>query len=126
MIMIFSYFLGQSPYSKLARSSIIDILMDINSVPDQWRTAIKNNGGGYVNHILYWSTMCNPSTGPSDATKVMIESSFESFDNFKAEFTNEAGKLFGSGYVWLCLDSKWQSLVIATSTNQVQFQLCNN
>lgn len=112
------------PESQLARSSIVDILKDLSSVPEKWRTAIQNNGGGYVNHIIYWAAMCKPSANdagddPSDNLRSLIENSFESFEEFKKMFTGQATKLFGSGYVWLCLSNDWQSLVIRTSANQV-------
>ena len=101
----------------------MDILRDVSSVPEKWRTAIKNNGGGYVNHILYWATMCNNNNNnnnkPSDVLKSMIKTSFGSFEEFKEEFTLQASKLFGSGYVWLCLSDEWNSLSIKTTINQV-------
>ena len=52
---------AQEPHSDLARSSILDILARISEVPNEWKTVLRNNGGGFVNHIFYWSTMCpNP------------------------------------------------------------------
>lgn len=98
----------------------MEILTDINTISKKWRTPINNNGGGYVNHIIYWSTMCKPpNPPPSSVLLALIDDSFGSFDNFKHHFTEKALKLFGSGYVWLCLSGNSTSLTIKTTPNQV-------
>ena len=56
---------AQEPHSDLARSSILDILARISEVPEEWKSALRNNGGGFVNHVFYWSTMC-PNPGQSE------------------------------------------------------------
>jgi len=66
--------------------------------------AIRNNGGGYYNHCLFWEVM-SPNGGgiPMGALAAAIDDNFESFDNFKAEFSKAAGARFGSGWAWLCV-----------------------
>ena len=97
--------------------------MDLNSVPQKWQTSIRNNGGGYVNHIIYWVTMCKNPTPPSDALKRIIGRSFGNFEAFKEEFTAHSKKLFGSGYVWLSMSEDLKELSIQTLPNQVQTTL---
>ena len=108
----------QEPSNDFSRSSILEILRNVEQIPDRWQTAIKNNGGGYVNHILYWATMCPEPEAISSNLKSAIERSFGSFENFKEQFTSTAKSLFGSGYVWLCEDGN-SRLFILTSANQV-------
>ena len=97
----------------------MDMLQHLEEVPTQWRTAVKNNGGGYVNHVLYWATMCPAPAGPVGDLARELTSSFGSVDAFKEQFTDNATTLFGSGYVWLCARDDG-TLVIATTSNQVR------
>ena len=94
------------------------MLQNIESVPDKWRAAIRNNGGGYFNHLFYWATMCAGSKGPSEALVNDITRDFDSFETFTNRFTSLATSLFGSGYVWLCEDNHG-NLHITTTVNQV-------
>jgi Fe-Mn family superoxide dismutase len=90
----------------LHNKTLVEILQNINSVPESIRTAVRNHGGGHLNHAHFWNIM-RPNSGnadPTGATLRAIEKSFGTFDDFKAKF-NEAGtKLFGSGWVFLVLD----------------------
>lgn len=104
--------------SSLAGSSIVKILQNIESVPEKWHTAIRNNGGGYFNHLFYWATMCAGSKGPSEALVNVIIRDFDSFEIFTDHFTTLATNLFGSGYVWLCEDAH-DKLHLTTTVNQV-------
>ena len=83
---------------------IDDILANINSVPEDIRTAVRNNGGGYANHKLFWSVM-SPSGGgsPSGALGDAIDDAFGSFSAFKDQLTNAATGQFGSGWGWLTM-----------------------
>ena len=94
--------------NELAFAPIVEILEQVSRVPRQWRQPLINNGGGYVNHIIYWSTMCPaPSSAtPTGSLLVDIENTFGSFSVFRERFTEEAGTLFGSGYVWLCEEAE--------------------
>ena len=113
----------QDPTSPLARSSIVQILQKITEVPETWQVAIRNNGGGFVNHVIYWATMCPGGGGsPSGELLMQISRSFGSYVAFQEHFTSAASKLFGSGYVWLCENAKGD-LVITSSKNQVRVVL---
>uniref|UniRef100_A0A1X7SX77 Superoxide dismutase n=1 Tax=Amphimedon queenslandica TaxID=400682 RepID=A0A1X7SX77_AMPQE len=111
----------QEPQNDLARSSIINILQNLERVPDKWRTTLQNNAGGYVNHIYYWVTMCPK---PGDIPKALlkkIEASFPAgMSEFKNSFTTASLSLFGSGYVWLVTDDEGSISIISTK-NQVLY-----
>ncbi len=95
-----------------------EILRRINEVPDAVRTAVRNNGGGHVNHTMFWQIM-KPNGGgaPTGEIANAIQSSFGSFDAFKTAFNDAGVKQFGSGWAWVTLgqDGKLQ---ISSSPNQ--------
>ena len=79
--------------------SIEDILSDPNL-----STAVRNNGGGFYNHCLFWTVMSPDGGGePTGAVAEAINSAFGSFDSFKDSFSNAAAAQFGSGWAWLCV-----------------------
>ena len=111
----------QEPDSALAQASIAKILWRISEVPSRWQTRLRNNGGGYLNHILYWCTMCRDAwPEPEGELREAIEQQFSNFSNFQTEFSQEAAGLFGSGYVWLCeTDTYPPELKIVSTQNHV-------
>ena len=106
---------------SLWAKSIVEIVEHLSEVPEQWRVALGNNGGGFVNHVFYWEGLCSKPAGaqPTGELATHIQNTFGSFENFKSEFTSAALKLFGSGYVWLCQSKAGQLSIISTS-NQVK------
>ena len=94
--------------------SIEAILADLNAVPEDIRTAVRNNGGGYANHNLFWQIM-GPNGGgePSGALADAINSAFGSFGDFQSAFSAAAATRFGSGWAWLVTDG---GAVSVTST----------
>lgn len=110
--------------AKVTESAMIfELLHRLEDVPDKYRVAIQNNGGGYVNHNLYWSVMSpNPNSDerePTGQIGIDIDEDFGNFSNFKDLFTKEALSLFGSGYVWLCRDvNQNRKLIISKTANQ--------
>jgi Fe-Mn family superoxide dismutase len=104
-------------HPDLAKKSAEDLLTDLNSVPENIRTAVRNNGGGHYNHSLFWQMM-KPSGGgqPSGDLAKAIDSAFGSFSAFKENFGKAALGQFGSGWAWLVLDGK--ALKIEGSPNQ--------
>jgi len=101
----------------LANLSIEDLVRRINEVPENIRTAVRNNGGGHVNHTMFWQMM-GPGKGgaPSGAVGDAIKSSFGSFDSFKEQFAKAATTRFGSGWAWL-IDAGGK-LAIESTANQ--------
>lgn len=82
-----------------------ELLMNLNEVPEDIRIAVKNNGGGVVNHTFFWQTMVPKSGGePSGQLAKEINKQFGSFANFQQKFDDEGLKRFGSGWVWLVKD----------------------
>jgi len=98
----------------LEGKSIEDLLSNL----DLSNSAVRNNGGGYYNHCLFWEIM-SPNGGglPSENLLAAIEKAFGSFDEFKAEFSKAAATRFGSGWAWLCAHSDG-SLEICSTANQ--------
>ncbi len=93
-----------------------DLIRDLNSLPEDIRTAVRNNGGGHVNHTMFWQIM-KPSGGgePTGAVAEAIKSTFNSFANFKTQFNDAGAKRFGSGWVWLVRDGGGKLQVVSTA-----------
>src|SRR5690349_7296732 len=89
-------------HPEIQGKAVEDLLRSIDSVPDDIRTAVRNNGGGYINHALFWEIM-GPNGGgePSGKLADAIKSTFGSFDDFKAKIQAAGGGRFGSGWAWL-------------------------
>ena len=102
---------------SLESKSIIELISDLDSVPEDIRGAVRNNGGGHANHSLFWSIM-GPGKGgePSGALGEAINSTFGSFDTLKDEFTKAGMTRFGSGWAWLSISNG--SLVVSSTPNQ--------
>lgn len=94
--------------------SFEEIFSKVSSLP----VAVRNNGGGYFNHNLFWTVM-KPNGGgkPSGELADAINSAFGSFDKFREEFNNAAATRFGSGWAWLLVDNN-KKLVISSTPNQ--------
>lgn len=90
-------------HPELFKKKIEDLLADLNSVPEDIRTAVQNHGGGHVNHSLFWETLSPTPTKPSVGFLKLLEKTFGSFDVFKAQFNEAALNRFGSGWAWLVL-----------------------
>ncbi|MDO8627631.1 MAG: superoxide dismutase [Candidatus Diapherotrites archaeon] len=101
----------------LLKKTAEQILSDLNSVPEQIRTAVRNHGGGYLNHNLFWEIM-TPNAKPEPTGELLesINKTFGSFTAFKEKFSQTATGLFGSGWAWLTLDKG--ALKIETTPNQ--------
>ena len=91
---------------------------EILSSLDMSNMAVRNNGGGFFNHSLFWSTMSpNGGGSPDDSLSSAINSSFGDFENFKAAFSKAAATRFGSGWAWLCVHSGGK-LEVCSTANQ--------
>ncbi len=102
--------------SPVASWSLKDLIVRLNEVPENIRTAVRNNGGGHINHSAFWETMTpGGSSTPGGALASAIDSTFGSFDTFKATFNDAGVKRFGSGWVWLVLDRGGKLQVVSTA-----------
>jgi len=104
-------------HDQLAAMSVEDLMRNISQIPDDIRTAVRNNGGGHANHSLFWSTM-SPNGGgqPSGDLAAAIDRDLGGFDSFKDAFAKAAATRFGSGWAWLTVaDGK---LEVSSTANQ--------
>jgi superoxide dismutase, Fe-Mn family len=105
-------------HPELGNKSLEDLLRDINSVPDDVRTAVRNNGGGHMNHTMFWQIMKPKGGGPpTGRVGDEIKKTFGSFEEFQKQFNDAGGKRFGSGWVWL-VRSKAGKLEVLSTANQ--------
>ncbi|GEM04396.1 superoxide dismutase [Halolactibacillus miurensis] len=100
---------GHSAFDDL---TVEEILADLNKVPEDIRTAVRNNGGGHANHSLFWTVLGKDGAKePVGDLKQAIDGTFGSFDAFKETFANTAATRFGSGWAWLVVsDGKLEVL----------------
>ncbi len=106
------------PHAKLHSRSIGELIGNLGALPEEVRLAVRNNGGGFYNHSLFWPMM-SPSGGgqPSGSLADAINRDFGSFDEFRASFSQAAATVFGSGWAWLAAD-KANKLHVLKSANQ--------
>ena len=103
-------------HDELASMSVDELLSHMNQVPENIRTAVRNNAGGHSNHSMFWNIM-KPNGGgePTGDLASAIQQAFGSFDAFKTAFNDAGVKRFGSGWTWLVLDSSGKLQVISTA-----------
>jgi Fe-Mn family superoxide dismutase len=98
--------------------SVEEVITRLNEVPESARTAVRNNGGGHLNHSMYWQiTAPNAGGVPTGELAAAISSAFGSFDAFKTAFNDAGTKRFGSGWAWLVID-KSGKLQVTSTANQ--------
>ena len=102
----------------LQTKSAEDLLRNLNSVPEGIRTAVRNNGGGHVNHTMFWKIM-GPNAGgaPTGEIADAIKSTFGDFNTFKEKFNDAGVKQFGGGWAWLVKGADGK-LAITSTPNQ--------
>ena len=106
-------------YPELFHKKAEDLLKDLAALPEDIRNGVKNNGGGFVNHSFFW-TVIEPGKEqniPSGQILEKIKEAFESFDEFKKQFSDSALNRFGSGWTWL-VSNKSGELAIMSTQNQ--------
>ena len=102
-------------HPDLESKSIADLLRTIDRVPEEIRTAVRNNGGGFANHSLFWQVMSPDGGGePSGEVADAINEKFGSFEAFKDEFAGAGSGRFGSGWAWLVVDEHGELQVYNT------------
>ncbi|HEX8237210.1 MAG TPA: superoxide dismutase [Abditibacteriaceae bacterium] len=105
-------------YPELQNLSIEQLLKNADNVPDEIKTAVRNNGGGHANHSMFWEIM-GPNGGgqPTGPIADAITQSFGDFETFKKQFADAGAKRFGSGWVWL-VKGEGGKLTITSTPNQ--------
>ena len=103
---------------EFANLPVEEVLKRLNEVPENVRTAVRNNGGGHANHTMFWTIM-GPNAGgePTGDLAADIQSTFGSFDQFKAAVNDAGTKRFGSGWTWLVLGQDGK-LAVTSTPNQ--------
>ena len=103
-------------HPELGSKSPEELIKDLGSIPEDIRTAVRNNGGGHVNHTMFWQIM-GPNGGgePTGALADAITSAFGSFDAFKTQFNDAGVKRFGSGWAWLVKSSDGKLQIVSTA-----------
>jgi Fe-Mn family superoxide dismutase len=103
-------------YPELYKKDILELIQNLNVLPAEILTAVRNNGGGYFNHSLFWSMLAPyGSTKISADLEKLLVKNFGSIDAFKAEFEKAAVGRFGSGWVWLIKEASGKLRIISTA-----------
>ncbi len=103
---------------NISEQPVEQLIASLHSLPEEIRTAVRNNGGGHANHTLFWNTMAKNGGGqPKADLGKAIDTAFGSFDKFVEQFTQAALGRFGSGWAWLSLDQN-KRLVVESTANQ--------
>ena len=91
--------------TEFADKDILEVISNLDALPADKQTAVRNNGGGHANHTLFWEVIApGGSNEPVGEVKAAIEAKFGSFEAFKEEFAKAATTRFGSGWAWLIVD----------------------
>ncbi len=105
-------------HPALAEKTVEELLKSLDTVPPEIRTAVRNHGGGHLNHSLFWKLMAPGAGGsPSGALAAALDKAFGGFAGFQEQFSTAAANLFGSGWAWLVSDPS-RKLSIITTPNQ--------
>ena len=103
------------PCQKLYLLNFLKLISQLDKIPAEKRTALRNNAGGHANHSLFWKSLKKGTTLQGDL-KAAIERDFGSVENFKAEFEKAAATRFGSGWAWLVINQG--KLSVVSTANQ--------
>ena len=102
-------------HPELYKKDVLELIQNLDQLPVDLQTGVRNNGGGVWNHSFFWTIMAPAGTAPMSAKmQKMLVDNFGSVDAFKAEFEKAALNRFGSGWVWLIKDSAGKLSVIST------------
>jgi Fe-Mn family superoxide dismutase len=106
-------------HPEMPAVSVEDLVSNLAGVPEDIRTAVRNNGGGHANHSLFWTVMGKNAGGePTGDLAAAITSTFGSFAAFKEKFEAAAKTRFGSGWAWLSFDKKAGTVSVESTANQ--------
>jgi len=98
-----------------APECVFDLISDLDSIPENVKTAVRNNGGGHANHSLFWKVIApGGATAPEGELAAAIDKAFGSFDAFQEQFATAAATRFGSGWAWLTTNCEGELKVTST------------
>lgn len=107
-----------SEHPELEALSVVDLISDLDRIPEDARTAVRNNGGGHANHSLFFTLLApGGSDEPQGELAKAINEAFGEFDQFKEQFTQAALGRFGSGWAWLSREQDGK-LIVESTPNQ--------
>jgi Fe-Mn family superoxide dismutase len=111
-------------HPQLPEQSIQALLVNLEKLPTDIQTAVRNNGGGHFNHTMFWSLLTSEKTftAPSQSLLEKINRDFGSFDVMKEQFINAAKTRFGSGWAWVIIDATGKLKVTSTANQDVPFK----
>jgi superoxide dismutase, Fe-Mn family len=102
-------------YPDLQEKTVEELILSLDSLPDSIKAAVRNNGGGHLNHTFFWSILSPEGKGqPEGEFMEAINSKFGNFTAFKEEFSKAAATRFGSGWAWLVLNKSGELSVVST------------
>jgi len=105
-------------HPDLQEKSALELILDLDALPEDIRMAVRNNGGGHVNHSMFWTVMSPKGGGePSGSLAEAIDEAFGTFEDFKAAFAKAGATRFGSGWAWLCVSGNG-NLAVTSTPNQ--------
>jgi len=103
-------------YPDLQSKSIEELIRNLSAVPEAIRTAVRNHGGGHLNHTIFWDIMTpGGAKQPVGELAEAINATFGSFENFKKQFNDAGLKRFGSGWAWLIVTNSGKLEVVSTA-----------
>lgn len=101
---------------ELQKKTAVELIKDLNFIPGEIRTAVRNNGGGHLNHSFFWPLLKKDGGMPTGSLAEAINAKWGNYEGFKQEFTKAAMGQFGSGWAWLVLNNG--ELEITSTANQ--------
>lgn len=112
-------------YPELLKKDLIEIFQNLEELPSDIQLSVRNNGGGYYNHLLFWELLTPPAKSKiTPAVQKALVSGFGSVEKFKEEFEKAATSRFGSGWAWLIKDASGKLKVISTSNQDNPWMSC--
>jgi Fe-Mn family superoxide dismutase len=107
-------------HPDLQEMSVMELLWNLESIPEDIQLAVRNNGGGHYNHSFFWQIMKKDGGGkPKGKIAEEIQKAFGSFEAFQDQFNTAAKSVFGSGWAWLVLDSEGNPIITTTPNQDV-------
>ncbi len=104
-------------YPDLAGKTVGELVSNLDAIPEDIRSAVRNHGGGHFNHSFFWPLLTLDSSAPSGSLKDALIATFGDLESFKEQFTQAAASQFGSGWAWLSLTDENQ-LIVHSTPNQ--------